>query len=230
MLHIVLLQLKDKINSTSRYLVGIVLLFVGLSLASAFILTIPHTVRADPAVLYAAPSASGSGDCSSWANACDLQTALATAQGGDQIWVKEGVHIPGASRTDAFTLKDDVAAYGGFAGTETSLDQRDWQAHVTVLSGDISRDDITDPNGVVTDTTHIVGDNSYRVIVTGNLTDTAVLDGFTITGGQANGTDPNDCGGGMYNDASSPTLRNVVFSGNAANAGGGMCNFNASSR
>ena len=66
-------------------------------------------------------------------------------------------------------------------------------------------------------------DNSYHV-VTGATG--ATLDGFTITAGNANGTSPNDSGGGMYNRCrSSPTLTNVTFSGNsAAGNGGGMYN------
>ena len=51
------------------------------------------------------------------------------------------------------------------------------------------------------------------------------LEGFTITGGYANGTWPNDCGGGMYNEGSSPTVTNCTFSGNTADYwGGGIYN------
>jgi len=181
-------------------------------------------------VLYAAPTAQGSGDCSGWANACTLQYALTGAISGDEIWVQAGVHKATANpagRTATFTLKDGVAVYGGFAGTETARDQRDWAAHVTVLSGDIDGNDITDPHGVVTDTANIVGDNSYHVVRSSGVTETARLDGFTITAGQANGDYPNVYGGGMYNeDNSSPTLTDVTFSGNTAtNRGGGMYNY-----
>jgi len=69
-------------------------------------------------IRYAAPSAVGSGDCSSWATACTLQTALAGAASGDEIWVKMGVHYPGAAgnRSATFTLKNGVSVYGGFGG------------------------------------------------------------------------------------------------------------------
>jgi parallel beta-helix repeat protein len=58
-----------------------------------------------------------------------------------------------------------------------------------------------------------------------------VLDGFTITGGNANGTDPNDqCGGGMYCESSSPTVNDCMFNGNTADFfGGGMYNLDNSS-
>jgi hypothetical protein len=84
----------------------------------------------------------------------------------------------------------------------------------TILSGDIDQNDITDPYGVVTDTANIVGENAYHVVTGGGTDSTAVLDGFVITAGQANGSsDPHYNGGGMYNSSSSPTLTNVVFSG-----------------
>ncbi len=176
------------------------------------------------AVRYAAPGAVGNGDCSSWANACTLQTARTNAGSGDEIWVKAGVHYPGTNRTDTFTLKDGVAIYGGFAGTETSRDQRNWQTNLTILSGDIDQNDVTDPNGVVTDTVNIQGENAYHVVTGGGTDSSAVLDGFIITAGQANGESPDDSGGGMVNVNSSPSLTNVTFSNNTAYYGGGMYN------
>jgi predicted outer membrane repeat protein len=108
---------------------------------------------------------------------------------------------------------------------ETAREQRDWATNVTVLSGDIDGNDITDPNSVVTDTANITGTNSYHVVTSSGVTETAVLDGFTITAGQANGVSPHDDGGGMYNMGSNPTLTNVIFSGNLADYdGGGMSN------
>ena len=149
--------------------------------------------------------AAGNG-CTSWADACpDLQTALGQAGRGDEIWVAAGTYKPDASgdRTATFQLKSGVAVYGGFAGTETLRSQRDWATHVTTLSGDIG-------------TAGAATDNSYHV-VTGSGTDaTAVLDGFTITGGNADGSAPHNSGGGMYNSGGSPTLTNVTFSGNSA--------------
>ena len=77
--------------------------------------------------------------------------------------------------------------------------------------------------------TIIDGTGFFHVVqcVSGEGSDT-VLDGFTITGGNANGSDPDDRGGGMYNDGSSPTVSDCVFDGNTAEQnGGGM--FNADS-
>ncbi len=97
-------------------------------------------------------------------------------------------------------------------------------------------------------------DNSYHV-VTGSGTDvTAVLDGFTVRAGNADGSAEHphgggmynvlgrptvtNCtfvqntadfyGGGMYNDRGSPTLTNCTFTGNTASVGGGMANDSSS--
>ena len=219
-------------NFRISYLVtAMALLLIGLPLAIAVTLTAPQPARADPGVLYAAPTAQGSGDCSSWDNACTLQTALAQAQSGDEIWVKAGVHYPGAAgnRTATFTLKNGVALYGGFAGTETARDQRDWQTNITILSGDIDQNDInTDGNYIAETWNDIQGANAYHVVTGSGVTEMAVIDGLVITAGQANGSNPpDDWGGGMYNYwYSSPTLTNVTFSGNYADAdGGGMYNY-----
>ena len=108
-------------------------------------------VQASGTIRYAAPTPPGSGNCSSWANACTLQKALNEAVSGDQIWVKQGVHYPDIppyyadnDRNATFTLKNGVAIYGGFArtpGTEGNFSVRDWQNNHTILSGDIDQND-----------------------------------------------------------------------------------------
>jgi uncharacterized repeat protein (TIGR01451 family) len=188
------------------------------------------------AILYVNAAAPSGGDGGSWADAFnDLQDALAATQPGDEIWVAAGVYKPTdnpADRFASFHLVNGVAVYGGFAAWETSRDQRDWETNVTVLSGDIDDNDLTDPTGVVTDTTNIVGANSYHVVVGSGVTGTAVLDGFTITAGQAVGDYPEPCGpacgGGLYFENSSPTLKNLIVRGNEAHFGGGMANVGSS--
>jgi hypothetical protein len=221
-------------NSIIRSLIiGIAPLLMGLSLALRSIPTNSCTIQTG--VLYVAPTAQSSGDCSGWANACTLQYALSIAVDCNEIWAQGGIHKPTTDPADpaaTFTLKNDVALYGGFAGTETQRDQRDWLANLTVLSGDIDNNDITDLNGVVTDTANIQGNNSYHV-VTGSETDnTAALDGVIITAGQANSSLDwlDTCGGGMYNERQgSPMLSHIIFSGNTARfCGGGMVNFASS--
>ena len=164
------------------------------------------TAGAALSILYG--SKTGTGDCSSWANACSLQTALNAAQPGSEIWVSAGTYLPGPERTATFTLKDGVAVYGGFAGTETLRSERSWNENITLLSGEI---------GVLNNPS----DNSLHVVSATNVTASAVLDGFTITGGNANLTLQDANGGGLTLMNSSPTLANLTFSSNHALTYGG---------
>lgn len=89
-------------------------------------------------VIYVAQD--GEGDGSSWANATsDLQYAVAhanTTTPAAQVWVKEGSYTgDGNGNLSAFNVVAGVEVYGGFAGNETSLDQRDPAAHPTFLDG-----------------------------------------------------------------------------------------------
>src|SRR5262245_22819057 len=89
-------------------------------------------------VIYVRSGAAGANDGASWADAyTSLQSALAAASSGDQIWVAAGTYTPSATgdRDASFTLSSGVAVYGGFAGSETQLGERDWTANATTLSG-----------------------------------------------------------------------------------------------
>ena len=177
---------------------------------------------------YVDDSASGTGDGTSWTNAfTNLQDALSVAAMSEQIWVAEGVYVPGAAETDTFQLVNGVEIYGGFdgeSGTEGNFDEQDPTKFHSVLSGDIGGNDTTDQNGIVTNAANIAGQNSDHVVSSAGTDSSAVLDGFTITAGQADGTFPNEFGGGMCNVPGSPTLANLLFSGNTALLGGGMYN------
>jgi len=205
--------------------------FIALILLSALILTgAPlNNVAFAAGTIYVDVDATGAETGASWTDAyTSLQDALAAAVSGDQIWVAEGIYYPDVGsgvtdddRTETFTLVDGVGIYGGFVGTESSLGERDWETNVTVLSGDIDEDDTADPNGVVTDVANITGSNAYHV-VTGSGTDsTAVLDGFVVTAGNAEGFDTDLYGGGMYNIDGSPSITHLIFSGNNADMFGG---------
>lgn len=171
-------------------------------------------------ILYVDADASGANIGTSWSNAyTSLQPALEQAQAGDQIWVAAGTYKPSVQvggtgdRYQAFQMKNGVAIYGGFAGGEGSLEQRDWENQLAILSGDIGVEGVS-------------SDNCYHVIHNSadlGLNASAILDGFIITQGITGGN-----GGGMYNVEASPTLANCLFTANSASYGGGMSN-NASS-
>lgn len=189
----------------------VLILFLCLGfLAESFV-----PANAQTTIRYVDRDAVGANDGSSWANAfTDLQAALAAASNGDEIWVAAGVYAPTTTgdRTVSFAMKNGVGIYGGFAGTETLRSQRNWTSNVTTLSGDIG-------------TAGDAADNSYHIFNNTELNATAVLDGFIISGANSsNASYPDNMGGGMVNNYSSPTLANLVFSGNSANNGGGMYN------
>jgi hypothetical protein len=196
----------------------------------------PQPAEAAGAIVYVDASAGGAGTGLNWTDAkTNLQDGMEMALSGDQVWVAAGVYYPdeGSAPTEddpmtTFTLKNGVAVYGGFAGGETTLSERNWETNVTVLSGDIDQDDTTDSNGVVTDVGDIAGTNAYHVVKGGGTNSSAILDGFTITAGRANGLNQTN-GAGLENLNSSPTLTNLTFSGNWADGdGGGIRNFQSS--
>ncbi len=162
------------------------------------------------------------GDGTSWTKAfSDLQDALTLARSCSntvtQIWVAAGTYYPtsGTDRTVSFQLINDVALYGGFAGNEYQLSKRNWVANPTILSGNIGN-------------TNLNTDNSYGVFYHNNtvsnpIYSTAILSGFTISDGNANGGG-NFYGGGMYNHYASPKVEYCIFTGNNATAGAGVYN------
>ncbi|MCB9298944.1 MAG: SBBP repeat-containing protein, partial [Lewinellaceae bacterium] len=177
-------------------------------------------------VFYVNDNASGANTGASWADAFNnLQDALtqaAACPNVDEIWVAAGTYTPGqgvgyipGNRSHSFVMRNNLAIYGGFPGLpgqEGDLSVRDWAAYETTLSGDIDNDGT-------------LANNSYHVIFNNNLNNTAVLDGFTVSGGNADGGGANNFGGGMYNNNSSPVVANSTFTGNSANNnGGGMHN------
>ncbi|MGO3719594.1 MAG: beta strand repeat-containing protein, partial [Mesonia hippocampi] len=194
----------------------------------------------------------GSGD--SWNNAIpELADALKWAYQEHQIgtpwsdsnpleiWVAAGTYHPDDGnratdndRNETFQLISGVKVYGGFEGNEIDLSDRDWNTHITVLSGDIDGNDTSDSDGIVTKPNDITGFNSYSVVTGSGADNTAFLDGFIITSGSADdesaGIDePKRNGGGIYNYDGSPTLTNLIITGNITEyRGGGVFNFNSS--
>lgn len=169
------------------------------------------------ATIFVAPSGSADNSGQSWNAATTLNKALAIAQVGDQVWVAAGTYTPGNSRTTTFTIKPGVQVFGGFAGIETSTEERNFAANLTILSGNIGDQASNE-------------DNVFTVVSMPEADGQTTLDGFTITGGMASDLDRNKTiattAGALYisgsADAYGPVISNCIFIGNQARFGGAV--------
>jgi len=206
----------------SGWLVGPVLLLL------LFCLLIPAMVRAQgpadetppPADNIRYVSTTGTQPASgatSWAQSTtDLQGAInAVAPFEDgTVYVALGVYQPGGptntNPTVSFTIASGVTVLGGYTGIGTPGPRTAFPSSTTL-------------SGLLTG-----GNRSYHVVQFFNADVTTTLDGFVITGGQANGSTPDNQGGGIYNlaqeNSSSSTLRNLIITANQAQTGGGIAN------
>ncbi len=165
--------------------------------------------------IFVKANASGANNGTSWANAyTSLDIAVGNANPGQAVWVAAGTYKPSSPAPDnSFPLQSGVELYGGFAGTETQLSQRNPSLNVTILSGDIAGNDI------VGNFTQNRSDNVQHVLIafTGSSPQKAVVDGFTIRGGQTLVGDPNPGlsrqGGGIL-AGTKLTVRNCRFTDN----------------
>ncbi len=207
-------------------------------LISLFVLCFQHISSAT--IRYVKPVATGSGDGSSWVNASSgLQAMINVSASGDEVWVAAGTYKPlgyptvcsgcMTNQDFAFSLKDGVKVYGGFAGTEILLTQRNLTTNPTILSGDLMGNDGPNFANNSDNATHVV------IIAFTDVMPTTRLDGFTISGGNANGTNvifvnaqvihPR-FGGGVYNANGTNILANNTISGNSASIYGGGISIN----
>lgn len=216
---------------------------------SLFLLIVLFSATAHARIIYVDDDANGLNDGSSWINAYnDLQDALADANSSDkpvEIRVGQGTYEPAppsppplpppwplnpgalsipeqvdlesnhggeiqpGDRSASFQLINGVSIRGGYAGcNESEPNARDIVMYETILSGKLD---------------WLV--NSFHVITSIETDTTAVLDGFTITEGLADGNDHHSCGAGMFNFQGSPTINKCTFKYNLADSkGGGMYN------
>ncbi len=165
-------------------------------------------------------SPTGTGDGSSWQSTMTLSAALNAAKAGDQIWAqgfdqitKAGQLYTVPDQAVSFSVKSGVQLYGGFAGTEKSINDRETlgkpyqMKYRSVLSGDINSDDNSDNTNIIfpanttrqDNATHVLSVDMKPTSTSGNNnTYPTVINGFTITGGHAVGTDAAGKGGGIY--------------------------------
>lgn len=166
--------------------------------------------------LYANDAAPAGGDGLTWDTAFqDLQDAVELARDWagavEEIWVAQGTYYPtsGTDQAAEFQIPNGVAMYGGFAGGESSLEERDPGNHPTVLSGNIGGP--------------LPGDNSNNVmsyVANAGAESDALVDGFTIIGGDGS------LGAGLLVSSGNPTIRHCRFINNRAQRGGAVFAFN----
>ena len=164
---------------------------------------------------YVSSQATDTGDGLSWANATTLTKALDKAVAGDQIWVQGFEQITDPAQlyiapSGGFSVKSGVQLYGGFKGDETNINGRETLGkpyqlkYRSVLSGDVDNNDVVDDVNLIFPANTTRSDNATHVLTLNmdpkssgnNNTYPTVVNGFTITGGQADGTD--EKGGGIY--------------------------------
>ncbi|WP_158600406.1 hypothetical protein [Fibrisoma montanum] len=175
-----------------------------------------------PSRLYVKANAAGANTGLNWDDAFpDLQSALnySCQAGLTEIWVATGVYRPTTTtdRRISFLMKNGVAIYGGFLGTETELSQRP-----SITSTTPSSSTLTSNNS----------GNTYHIVYSlPGTNDTAILDGFMLTGGDTNnGIGEDGFGAAMFNDGSdagnfcNPIIRNCAFVANNAVFGGAVYN------
>jgi Secretion system C-terminal sorting domain/Immunoglobulin domain len=201
-----------------------------LLFAALFICLTPSLIA--QTIFYVKPNGTGNGN--SWVNAsADLRQILLNAPKGSQVWVASGTYKPStcttcndADRRVHFRMRDSVALYGGFVGTETQLSQRNLQSPPSVLSGNIGNQNLET-------------DNSFNVLYTQNVGNQCIVDGFTVSNGYADDNlaagEITNSGGGFFIDGrvdatASPTIRNCIFKDNYAKSFGGAVSNSGSFR
>ncbi len=208
-------------------------LFLLFALFAVTAMATPLPEASLSAVIYVDKDAAGANNGSSWGDAyTELADAIKNHSSGE-VWVAAGTYkplydltgsaTPADPRDKTFFLKNNMAVYGGFSGSETAIAQRNITANPTILSGDI---------GVAGNT----ADNAYHVVWARNVNNTAVLDGFTVSQGRANGAFATHrfAGGGIllgeFNQLVQPNavIRNCTLSNNFAARGGAIAIYGSS--
>ena len=148
----------------------------------------------------------------------------------DAIWIRSSTCLPLALNEPVFAPSVSVSVYGGFSGSEASINERDGSTGPTVFEGDLVGDDV--PGDALS-----YEDNSAHVVLVESAISVS-LEGLTIRGGHAiNSTSgsgeeapPWLSGGGILaTDAATVLLDKVTTVGNEAVYGAGLAVLGAES-
>ena len=140
-------------------------------------------------IVFVSENGTGLKDGSSWDNALDGNTMqsdgytklayrLAEASPYTEFWLTDGNYLPCGDQDNlkSFTLNEGVRIYGGFAGIENTIDERDFENSPTVFTGELQSDDNSNNN---TECLFVTATPSENWIVP------AIIDGVTLTQGYA---------------------------------------------
>ncbi len=160
----------------------------------------------------------------------DIQSAVDAATDDDEIWVEQGSYV----LTNTIVIDKSLAVYGGFSGTETQRDERDWFSQPTVIDGNSSvrclHASTTNPVAVVLD----------GLTITRGSTTASAENGPAIWNGNTTGSIPGNLAvvnctvvsntsgkhGAVFNDWGNLSIADSAFMGNTAvNKGGAIINY-----
>lgn len=185
-----------------------------------------------------------------WENALgNIQEAVdALSSAGGEVWVAAGTYMASSS-SYVVAMAPNVEIYGGFAGTETSREQRDWTVNKSVIDGANERSGVSGANDAVLDGFIIRnghasnGGGMYNKGTSPTVSNCTFQENSAIQGGGmynissaaptvtnctfnrntvSGGQYTTNLGGGMLNDTASPVLKNCLFTENSADFGGGI--------
>ena len=172
-------------------------------------------------ILFVDDDAPLGGDGLSWETAYRfLQDALTNASGGgvSEIHIAQGAYTPDSNESNpngtddrqaTFQLLNNLAIIGGYAGIGAkNPDARDILLYLTSLTGDLLEND--NPGFANNN------ENSFHVVTASGTDNTAVIDGLTITAGNANDVGDNIYGAGLFNVNGHFAANNCTFSFNTA--------------
>lgn len=201
-------------------------------------------------IRYVKPVATGTGDGSSWENASgNLQNMIDELAKNNQqnlpgeVWVAAGTYVPqvqvisGTTYSASFLMRDGISVYGGFAGDESSKQEREvgkmpWNfVNKTILEGSYYEHSKTSWNEsnhkwtLTSDSRHVVFFSPLPSEGKSGFDKSTILNGVTIRGGYAQGGEGvadfmTDRGAGVYMGINA-TLEKCIVTENSSTGNGG---------